>query len=55
MTIPSYSKNNPQPTAVIREMRYMVRNAMVVLCADCKLVRRDRIDQRFACHGRREI
>ena len=28
MTIPSYSKNNPHPTAVIREMRYMVRNAM---------------------------
>ena len=29
MTIPSYSNNNPQPTAVIREMRYMVRKAMV--------------------------
>ena len=28
MTIPSYSNNNPHPTAVIREMRYMVRNAM---------------------------
>ena len=28
MTIPSYSNNNPHPTAVIREMRYMIRNAM---------------------------
>ena len=27
-TLPSYSENNPHPTAVIREMRYMVRNAM---------------------------
>jgi hypothetical protein len=27
-SIPSYSENNPHPTAVIREMRYMVRNAM---------------------------
>ena len=27
-TIPSYSEQNPHPTAVIREMRYMVRNAM---------------------------
>jgi len=30
MTIPSYSQNNPHPTAVIREMRYMVRNAMAL-------------------------
>jgi len=30
MMIPSYSKNNPHPTAVIREMRYMVRNAMAL-------------------------
>ena len=28
MMIPSYSQNNPHPTAVIREMRYMVRNSM---------------------------
>ncbi len=28
MTIPSYSQTNPHPTAVIREMRYMVRNAI---------------------------
>ena len=28
MTIPSYSEQNPHPTAVIREMRYMVRNAI---------------------------
>ena len=28
MTIPSYSQNNPHPTAVIREMRYMVHNSM---------------------------
>ncbi len=27
-TLPSYSEQNPHPTAVIREMRYMVRNAM---------------------------
>ncbi len=26
--LPSYSEQNPHPTAVIREMRYMVRNAM---------------------------
>ena len=28
MIIPSYSQNNPHPTAVIRELRYMVRNSM---------------------------
>ena len=28
MIIPSYSQNNPHPTAVIREMCYMVRNSM---------------------------
>ena len=30
MTIPSYSQNNPHPTAVIREIRYMVRNSMAL-------------------------
>lgn len=30
MTIPSYSKNNLHPTAVIRELRYMVRKAMAL-------------------------
>lgn len=28
-SLPSYSENNPHPTAVIREMRYMVRNASI--------------------------
>ena len=26
--LPAYLEQNPHPTAVIREMRYMVRNAM---------------------------
>ena len=28
--LPSYSNQNPHPTAVIREMRYMVRNTMAL-------------------------
>ncbi len=28
-TLPSYSEQNPHPTAVIREMHYMVRNASI--------------------------
>jgi hypothetical protein len=26
--IPSYSEQNPHPTAVIREMRYLIRNSI---------------------------
>ena len=28
--LPGYSNQNPHPTAVIREMRYMVRNTMAL-------------------------
>jgi hypothetical protein len=38
MTIPSYSNNNPHPTAVIREMRYMVRNTMALYAPYIKFV-----------------
>ncbi len=45
MIIPSYSQNNPHPTAVIREMRYMVRNSIAFHAPYIKLLIRQALSE----------